>query len=243
MTAVDLVPEVVSLHVWGVPARQVPAAMAAMATERRAVNRAPNLTFVRLLGTSGPRTFTPRDADLRHWAVLACWSDPRAVEVFEHSEVVRGWDRRADTDRGGERLRVLLRPLASKGSWSGRRPFGEPEPQPYDGPVAAITRARLRASRTLRFWRAAPAVGARLASAPGLRLAFGIGETPVRLQGTFSMWDDTAALRAFAYGTAEHLDAIRRTPAEGWYREELFARLAVLDATGSLAGMRSGPVT
>jgi hypothetical protein len=241
--AVDVVPALVTLHVWGVPARQVPAALAAMVTDRRAVNRSPNLTFVKLLGTSGVRTFTPRDADPRHWAVLACWSDPRAVEIFEASDVVRSWDRRAHVDRGGERLRVVMRPLASKGRWSGRMPFGEPEPQPYTGTVAAITRARLRAARAATFWRAVPPVSARLARAPGLRLALGIGEAPVGLQGTFSVWDDAAALQDFAYGTPEHADAIRRTPQVGWYREELFARLAVLAASGSLGGVALGPVT
>jgi hypothetical protein len=242
-SAVDVVPALVTLHVWGVPLRQVPAAVAAMVTDRRDVNRSPNLTFVKLLGTGGARTFTPRDADPRHWATLACWSDPRAVEVFERSAFVRSWDRRADPDQGGERLRVLMRPLASRGRWSGRAPFGDPPPQSCTGPVAAITRARLRASRAVTFWRAVPPVSARLVTAPGLRMAFGIGEAPVGLQGTFSVWDDTDALQAFAYGTPEHAEAVRRTPQVGWYREELFARLAVLAATGSLGGVALAPVT
>jgi hypothetical protein len=241
--AVDLVPAVVSLHVWGVPPRRIPAALAAMATSRRTVNRAANLTFVKLLGTSAGPTFTPRGADLRHWAVLACWSDPRAVEAFERSAFVHDWDRRANPDDGGERLRVLMRPLSSRGQWSERLPFGSPTAQPYDGPVAALTRARLRTSRTAQFWRAVPAVSARLATAPGLRAAIGIGEAPVGLQGTFSLWDDAEALQAFAYGTPEHADVVRRTPSVGWYREELFARFAVLEASGSLHGIAIGPVT
>jgi hypothetical protein len=243
--AVDLVPAVVSLHVWGVPSRAVPAALTAMATSRRAVNRAPNLTFVKLLGTSRTRTLTPSDADPRHWAVLACWSDPRAVEVFERSAVVQAWDQRANPTAGGERLRVLMRPLASRGRWSERKPFGDPAPppRPHVGPVAAITRARLRTSRTTQFWRAVPAVSARLATAPGLRVALGIGESPLAVQGTFSLWEDTEALLAFAYGTPEHADVVRRTPLVGWYREELFARFAVLETSGSLRGVELGPVT
>jgi hypothetical protein len=34
------------------------------------------------------RTFTVRDADPQHWALLACWSDPRAVEAFPIEGVV-----------------------------------------------------------------------------------------------------------------------------------------------------------
>ncbi len=240
---VDLVPELVTLHVWGVPAGKVPSALAAMAFERRAVSRSADLTFYKLLGTGAAHTFTVRDADPRHWALLACWSDPRAVEAFERSPVARGWDARAAAGEGGERLRVLMRPLASKGRWSGRAPFGDPHPQPYDGPVAAVTRARLRASRTITFWRAVPPVSTRLAASPGLRLALGIGEAPLGLQGTFSLWDSPGALRAFAYESPEHLEAVRRTKSVGWYSEELFARLAVLEAHGSLGGIRPGDVT
>jgi hypothetical protein len=240
---VDLVPELVTLHVWGVPARAVPSAMAAMAFGRRAVSRSANLTFFKLLGTGDGRRFTVRDADPGHWALLACWSDPRAVEAFERSPVARGWDERASAARGGERLRLLMRPLASKGRWSGRAPFGDPQPQAYDGPVAAVTRARLRPARAVTFWRAVPPVSARLARSPGLRLALGIGEAPVGLQGTFSLWDSPDALRAFAYQSPEHLEAIRRTGSVGWYSEELFARLAVLEAHGSFGGIEVAAVT
>jgi hypothetical protein len=64
--------------------------------------------------------------------------------------------------------------------------------------VAAVTRARLRPSRARSFWRAVPAVSADLAAQPGLRLAVGIGEAPMGLQGTFSVWESAAALRRFA---------------------------------------------
>ena len=70
-----LVPELVTLHVWGVPTRQVPAALLAMARDRRPVAQAPGRTFHKLLGTGDGSTFTVRDADPRHWALLVCWAD------------------------------------------------------------------------------------------------------------------------------------------------------------------------
>jgi hypothetical protein len=79
-------------------------------------------------------------------------------------------------------------------------------------------------------------VSARLHGSAGLLLSLGIGEAPVGLQGTFSLWRSAADLEAFAYGTAEHRDVVRRTHELGWYREELFARLAVLDVQGTLGG-------
>ena len=146
--------------------------------------------------------------------------------------MARGWGRIAD-----ERLRVDLRPLTSRGRWSGREPFGTPEPdRAYDGPVAALTRARIRAGRMRTFWRAVPPVSADLHVVAGLRLALGVGEAPVGLQGTFSLWDSPAAVTAFAYQRTPHVEAVRGTAELGWYAEELFARFAVLDVDGTLAG-------
>jgi hypothetical protein len=102
--------------------------------------------------------------------------------------------------------------------------------------VAAVTRARLAVTRSATFWRAVPPVSADLAGRPGLRLAVGIGEAPVGLQGTFSLWESARALRDFAYAGAPHREVVERTEGERWYAEELFARFAVVDAAGSVDG-------
>ncbi|PSK62064.1 putative aminotransferase [Micromonospora sp. MH33] len=67
---------------------------------------------------------------------------------------------------------------------------------------------------------------------PGLLARFGVGEAPLGWQGTVSVWRDAADLVAFAYRHPEHRAAITRTPTEGWYAEELFARFAVGDVVG-----------
>jgi hypothetical protein len=135
-----------------------------------------------------------------------------------------------------ETFRLTLRPTASRGRWSGQEPFGDPHPEREEGPVAAITRARLRPARAAAFWRSVPPVSADLHTHPGLRAAVGIGEAPVGLQGTFSLWDSPDSLRTFAHRSAPHLAVVRRTAELGWYAEELFARFAVVEATGTLDG-------
>lgn len=216
-------PPLVTLHLWRVPSRAVPTALLHMATDRRALRRVPTLRFAKLLGTGKGRTFTPRDADLRRWGLLAVWDDAAAADAFERGELARRWARIAT-----EQWSARLRPLSSRGRWSGREPFGRPAAAAWDGPVAAITRARLVPTKAMRFWRASPPVAADLQEAAGLRMALGIGESPVGLQGTFSLWDSAAALNAFAYRRPRHLAVIERTRAEGWYAEELFARFAVV---------------
>ena len=109
--------------------------------------------------------------------------------------------------------------------------------------MAALTRARLAVRRTTRFWRAVPPVSADLHRAPGLLAALGIGEAPLGLQGTFSLWESARALNTFAYERAPHAAAIARTDREGWYAEELFARFAVLSTAGTLDGRDPAAVT
>jgi hypothetical protein len=217
----------VTLHVWGVPARAVPAALFRMAADPRGLRRTPGVRFVKLLGTGSGRTFTVRDADPRTWALLAVWDG----EPDGDATVLRRWRALAD-----EEWSVRLRPLSARGRWSRREPFGRPAPRRWDGPVAAITRARLTARKAARFWRAVPPVSADLQADPGLRFALGIGEAPIGLQGTFSVWESAGALNGFAYGRAAHAAVVRRTADEGWYAEELFARFGVLSAEGSVAG-------
>jgi hypothetical protein len=81
-----------------------------------------------------------------------------------------------------------------------------------------------------------PAVSQDLHTVPGLRLAVGIGEAPVGLQGTFSLWESSAPLVEFAHRRAAHADVVARTPREGWYTEELFARFEVLELSGTFEG-------
>lgn len=221
-------PGVVTVHLWDIPSRRIPAALAHMAADRRRLRATPGLWFVRSVGTGDSASFTSQHPNLHRWGLIASWRDPAALETAERSHpVFAGWQAIAErTDRS------VLRPLASRGRWAGRAPF-EPAAAAsavWTGPVAAITRARLAPGRLHRFWSSIRPIAQALGQADGLLQAVPIGEAPVGWQGTFSTWRDAAALRDFAYGQPRHLQAIERTPRERWYREELFARFAILES-------------
>jgi hypothetical protein len=227
-----------SLHLFGVGPAAVPAAVARMGLDRRYLARTPGLRFWKLLGTGDGRTFTLRDADPLRWGLIGVWDDPADLAAFERrSPVVAGWARLAR-----ERWRADLRPLRSRGTWAGQTPFvpcrvldaGRLELDKVL--VAAVTRARIRPRQWWAFGRAVPPVALDARVAPGLRFAIGIGEAPIGLQGTFSIWESAAALTAFAYGGAAHRDVIGQTAARGWYAEELFARFAVVGTSGTVDG-------
>jgi hypothetical protein len=219
----------VTLHVWRVPRRKIGAAFLRMARDPRRLRSLPGVTFAKLLGTSAGNTFVPGEADWTRYAAVIVWDGPPV-------DVDGGWARIAESS-----ARVDLTPLTSRGTWSGRAPFGVPQGK-TDGPVLALTRARLRPSKALTFWNAVPPVTAELHAAEGLLARFGIGEAPIGWQGTATLWRSTADLLGFAYRQPQHRAVIARTPTDNWYAEDLFARFAIREISGDRAvlGWREG---
>lgn len=222
---------VVQLRVWRIAPAAVLAAMGRVGYQRWSLRRVPGLRFSKLLGTGSGRTFTPRDADLRHWSMLTVFDDNAAACAFANSTQVRSWHRIAE-----EELQVQMHPLSSTGTWAGQDPFTAAVPHRWDGPVAAITRAQIKPRLWRKFWSAVPPVVLDLSAREGLLFSMGIGEAPVGLQGTFSIWRSNRDLTDFAYRSAAHQQAITATEQLQWYAEELFARFAVTSVSGTFQG-------
>ena len=200
-----------------------------MALDRRSLRRSPGLSFAKTLGCGKGETFTPSDLDISRWGFIFT-IDESHLEYFDNSKVVTRWRERAQSE-----FRVLLDPLSSRGSWSGVNPFTfRNQIATANSEVVAITRARISWRQSLTFWRAVPPVTHSLRLHPGLLAAFGIGEAPIGLQGTFSHWISASALREFAYQGDAHKEVIAATQRSHWYTEELFARFSVREVRGSL---------
>ncbi|CAN2193567.1 hypothetical protein MCEMRE191_00583 [Candidatus Nanopelagicaceae bacterium] len=212
-------------YFWTIKPSRFLNAIHAMGFDRFRLMLDTNVSFYKSLGTGKGETFTPSDANALQWGLIACVED---IEKFDNSFVVKRWRRISQSE-----FRAVLEPISSHGQWAGKEPFVATV-KDWDGQVAAITRARIRWSQNFRFWRSVPPVTISLKSAPGLVAAIGIGEAPIGLQGTFSLWESAAAIREFAYKGAAHQKAIADTSAYKWYSEELFARFAVREVRGSI---------
>jgi hypothetical protein len=225
----------VTLHAWRVPKRRIPAATWRVATDRRRLRRLVGVRFAALLGTA--QGFSPAGPDLTRWVAVVSWDDAAHADAFEQTGPARGWQELATGY-----CRLDLRTVASRGRWAGSEPFPITGACDTDGPVLALTRARLRPSRAVAFWRAQAAPAEAATHARGLICAFGIGEAPVGWQGTVSVWHAIGDLVEFAYRTPDHRRVVDATPERQWYAEELFARFAVVAVTGNrdVIGWRTG---
>ena len=215
------------VYFWQIKKVYLPFAILFMATHKFALKRLPGVSFVKLLGTGKGESFTPKDADPYRWGVLVTIGKDD-LDKMDQSKVIRGWQRIAKKE-----YRVVLKPISVHGLWSGKQPF-EVEKFDWSGKIAAITRARIVWRKNLVFWRAVPPVTISLHQSPGLINAIGIGEAPIGLQGTFSLWESAAHLREFAYKGQAHTQAIKATEENKWYSEELFSRFAVMQERGGL---------
>jgi len=215
----------IAAYFWKIKPSAIPFAFAAMALDRFILRRSSNVGFFKSLGTGKGETFTPADANALRWGLIAQVHD---IDAFDQSFVVKQW-RKNCTDE----FRAVLEPISSHGQWAKQEPFVA-SVKDWTGPVAAITRARIKWHQNLRFWSSVPPVTMSLKSAPGLISAIGIGEAPIGLQGTFSLWESGEAIKNFAYKGAAHQKAIADTSTYNWYSEELFSRFAVREIRGSI---------
>jgi spheroidene monooxygenase len=106
-------------------------------------------------------------------------------------------------------------------------------------PVAALTRGSIRPAKALSFWRYAPPAQAELGQAAGCQLAMGLGEAPLVRQCTFSVWDDTESMVAYAHQGA-HRQAIAAAQRHDFFSESMFARMQVLAMSGTWCGRQYG---
>jgi hypothetical protein len=199
----------------------------------RALVDVPGLRFARALGSGRDGGFGLVPSIDRH-GLFALFDDDGAADHFiDRSPVTAAYRARAN-----ELLFVRLRATSCRGSWGGQR-MAVSATADAAAPVAALTRAAIRPLRAAAFWRHAPPSERGLASTPGCRLAVGLGEAPLLRQATFSLWDNSAAMDAYAR-QGPHLAAIRAAQRGAYFAESMFVRLVATRLEGRWLGRTHG---
>ena len=187
------------------------------------LNGTPHLSFFRLLGTGGGAGFSLRP-DFSTYAFLGVWKNAAAARRFkEEHPFIQDYFEKASS------IRLLtLSNIKSQGMWGGQNPFLSPQDLAAGNKkVAIITRATLRWSRLLSFWRAVPKASKAIEDAKGVYFYKGIGEWPFIQQATISLWDSMENVLQFAYKSKDHATIVKKTHQKKWYTEDLFSRFYV----------------
>ena len=216
------------------PKRNSMTALSHLGLDRLPLAFTSGLRFRRLLGVGQGRAFDPH-ADLQRYAMFTVWDSYSALKRFEmHSIVMCRIHQQAE-----EVWTVHMRPVRWHGKWGGRDPLAgmTPAKPPEPGPWVILTRATLNFSKRKTFLDAVPAVAEQLLQQPDYINSVGVGESPFLHQATISLWRTLPSVTAFAYGPTPHVDVIKRTRSEQWYREELFARFRPLATMGTWDGV------
>jgi spheroidene monooxygenase len=206
-------------------------AFSQMQLARPRLKALPDIGFFKLFGTGTGEGFTPVP-NLGVYAVMATWPTLEIARRRVEREDVFGAYRR----HAAEACTIFLSAFSSRGLWDEGTPF-QVEPLATEPvPIAVLTRATLKKRHVLDFWKNTPGISVTVREQDHLLFKIGMGEVPWVQQVTFSIWDDPAAMKAFAYGSASHAAAIRGVRENGWFKEELYARFRVLGAEGTWHG-------
>lgn len=202
-----------------------------------ALRDVPGLAFAKVMGSGHGGGFGLRPS-ATHQGLIALFDHADQATAFLQGDTVA-----AMRERAGDCWRGVLEVVSARGQWDGQawgptsaEQLGAWEPAANDDdgdprPLAVLTRASIRPAKAMAFWRNAPPAQNAMLTAPGCRLAMGLGEAPLVRQCTFSVWDDTPAMLAYAHAGA-HRAAIEAAHRQQYFAESLFARFRVLHQEG-----------
>jgi hypothetical protein len=199
----------------------------------RDLGRVPGLRFAKVLGSGREGGF----------GIAPSWAHQGLITFFDNLPSARAFLANspalaARRERAEESLTAVLGVASSRGSWCGV-PLAPCVSIAEGQPMASLTRAAIRLRHARAFWRHSPASQASLAQAPGCTLAVGLGEAPLLRQATFSLWDNTDAMQAYAQSGA-HQAASTGALSEQWFSESMFVRFLPLALHGQWQGRTYG---
>ncbi|MCC7299163.1 MAG: DUF3291 domain-containing protein [Bacteroidia bacterium] len=197
------------------------------------IAKSPGLQFYKLMGSGRDLGFSIFP-DWGVYALLGVWEHEQAAhDFFNHSEIYKRYQ-----NRSSEQWTVFMKPIQTKGLWSGINPFTPAVDLDAHNPlIAVITRATIRTNKLFKFWRFVPKSQRPIQrGCEGLIYTKGVGEVPIVQMATFSVWENLDSLKNFAHNSAEHREAMKKTQQIHWYKEELFTRFQPFKTIGTWEG-------
>ena len=195
--------------------------------------KSPGLHFYKLMGSGRDIGFSVFP-DWGVYAFMGVWENEQAANhFFNDSEIYKKYQ-----EKSVEQWTIFMIPFQTKGLWSGGNPFIPSADLDTNNPlIAVITRATIKPSKLFKFWRYVPISQKPIErGCAGLIYTKGVGEAPIVQMATFSVWENIDALKNYAYNSAEHREAIKKTHLLDWYKEEMFTRFQPYKTIGIWQG-------
>jgi len=186
------------------------------------------LTFWKGLGSGSGNGFSIWP-DFSTFGLLTVFESEFTAEHFLKSESLTAY-----TETAKHYSHILMHNVHAHGQWSKQEPFMASSKLDPNKPVAVITRATIKPKLAHKFWYNVPSVSKSMDDHKGLIYSKGIGEWPILMQATFSLWASSEQMMAYAYKNPRHAEMVKKTRELGWYKEELFSRFHPYQLRGNL---------
>jgi hypothetical protein len=193
------------------------------------VNQSINgLTFWKALGSGSGNGFSIWP-DFSVFGLLTVFNSEEEADQFINSDIINQY-----TDSAEKYSHIFMRNVKAHGQWSQQDPFTASVKYDDQQPLAVITRATIKPKLAYKFWKYVPSVSRSMDGYDGLVFTKGIGEWPILMQATFSLWEQGSQMMAYAYQNPKHAAMVKKTRELGWYSEEMFSRFHPFRIEGDL---------
>lgn len=203
--------------------RQKWAALTNMGMLPRKIAKVHGLHFFKLMG-SGKDGFSIQP-NWGTYSLLAIWENKAAAATYFDSPLFT-----SQREQCTRHSTHYLRAYQAHGLWDGKQPFELNGQSVPDMPIAVITRATIKTKYLRKFWKDVPQVSQSIMQKEGRLFSIGIGELPLIMQATFSIWRTAEQMKEFAYKSKYHSEVVAKTRKLGWYKEEMFVRFELVDS-------------
>lgn len=192
------------------------------------IDKIEGLTFFKPLGTGSGNGFSIKP-DFSTYGFVTVFETEQLAKNFVASKEMQHYKKTAS-----DFSIVFMKTIKSHGEWSKQNPFKSATKMDEAKPLAVITRATIKPKLAHKFWKYVPSVSKSMNDYKELVYSKGIGEFPLLMQATFSLWSSADAMMNYAYQNPKHAEMVKKTRELQWYSEELFARFEPYKVEGSL---------
>ncbi|HBK84180.1 MAG TPA: DUF3291 domain-containing protein [Flavobacterium sp.] len=208
-------------------------ALSQMQFVHQKLKKTKGLVFYKLLGSGAANGFSSKP-NFGTYVLMCVWeSENDAQTFFEHHPFYKKYKFNCK-----ETLTVFARLAEAHGKWDTKQPFISTISLTTNNPIMVLTRATIKLTKLISFWKRVANVSKSLDEHSGLVLSIGVGEWPLVQQATISIWKTQSEMMQYAYKNKKHQEVIKLTRTLKWYKEELFARFYPYKFVGSWNGKK-----